>query len=65
MNDEPKRPTIDERLEAIIQTLELAEIERKQMDARERRGRLALLAGIEGYLKALQSPDDEPQEPQP
>jgi hypothetical protein len=64
---EDRKPTIDERLEAITQSLELlsvnmhaaqekaAEYEALQarLDARERKGREALLSGISAYLRAL------------
>ena len=64
MND---RPNIDERLQAIVENLELLvheslqmreemrETQRRQveLDARERKGRVALLTGIRAYLEAL------------
>ena len=54
---EEKKPTLDERLEALVHSLELAEIERKELDARERKGREALLAGIARYLQVLGGDD--------
>jgi len=65
--------TIDERLEALTQTLELmahdaeasreraaADRERmKRLDARERQAREALMAGIAAYMQALAEGDDE------
>ena len=57
MND---RPSIDERLAAIAESLELLvhqsqEIRRRQdeLDKREHQSRMALLTGIRGYLEAL------------
>jgi hypothetical protein len=57
--------TIDERLEALTQTLELqlrdAEAEReklKRLDARERLAREALMRGIAAYLQALAEEDE-------
>ena len=60
MPDEQRNPTIDERLEALVQSLELAQIEQERLraeqerlDRRERNARAALLAGIAAYLEAL------------
>jgi hypothetical protein len=57
---ENRKPTIDERLEALTQTLELMShdteawrAEQKRLDARERRARRAIMQGIVAYLKAL------------
>jgi peptidoglycan hydrolase CwlO-like protein len=57
--------TIDERLEALTQNLELlshdieAEKEKiRRLDERERRARAALMAGIAAYLQALAEDDD-------
>jgi hypothetical protein len=57
---EEQKPTIDERLEALVQSLELMQIETeehkqqiKALDARERQAREALLSGIAAYLRAL------------
>jgi hypothetical protein len=56
----PNKPTIDERLEAVTQSLELAiretqdmKAEIRRLDMRERRAREALLTGIAAYLRAL------------
>lgn len=71
--DEQPKPTIDERLEALAQNVQLLsvnvhamqedtrrwEAEQKRLDKRERRGREAILAGIAGYWQALQAPDEE------
>jgi len=55
------KPTLDERLQAVIESLELQAHESEAMrarmdrlDARERRARQALLSGIAAYLQALQ-----------
>lgn len=60
MTDEPKKPGLDERLEAVVESLELMRLEMEQyrasqilQDGRERRARLAILAGIRAYLEAL------------
>jgi hypothetical protein len=65
MSDDPPKPTIDERLEALTQSLELQALENERhraemerLDARERRARTALLTGIAAYLRALG--DDQP-----
>ena len=65
MSDDTSRPTIDERLEALTQSLELQALENERhraemerLDARERRARTALLTGIAAYLRALG--DDQP-----
>jgi hypothetical protein len=57
---EDQKPTIDERLTALTQSLELLthdihEMQESQvrLDARERLARGALLAGIVAYLEAL------------
>jgi prefoldin subunit 5 len=62
MND---KPTVDERLEALAQSLELLTHDIHEMqatmvrlDSAERRARRALLNGIEAYLRAL---DDSPE----
>jgi hypothetical protein len=59
-DEQERKPTIDERLEAIARNLELAEAEQRQMraeqkrlDRRERQAREALLSGIAAYLRAL------------
>ena len=59
MMEEPN-PTIDERLAALAQSLELLthdihemQESQKRLDARERLARGALLAGIVAYLQAL------------
>jgi len=61
---EDRKPTIDERLEAVAQNLELMshdleawKEEQKRLDARERRARNALLAGIAAYMQALNEDD--------
>ena len=62
----PNKPTIDERLEAVAQSLELAiretqdmKAEMRRLDMRERRAREALLAGIAAYLRALNEDDGQ------
>ena len=67
--DQPKHPTTDERLEALTHNLELAKLEREHMrreqlrlDARERRGRLAVIAAMQAYIETLQEPPDEQPE---
>lgn len=66
----PNKPTIDERLEALVMSLELERHEREEaakrmdlwekrlklLDARERRARQALLMGISTYLEVLNQP---------
>jgi hypothetical protein len=54
------KPTIDERLDAVVQSLELMRLdmeamqaEHKRLDARERHARGALLAGVAAYLRFL------------
>ena len=54
MPEEPRKPTIDERLEAIVQSLELLAHEQEALRRREEKAREALLAGISAYLRALQ-----------
>jgi hypothetical protein len=56
----PNKPTIDERIEALTHSLELAVQETETMrermlamDARERQGRLAILVAIQAYIAAL------------
>lgn len=65
--------TIDERLDAITETLELVagmqkaseeridklRAEQERLDKRERQARGALLSGIAAYLQALDSEDGE------
>ena len=65
MENGKKKPTIDERLEALTQSLELLSVnmhamqeKQAEQDERERRGRAALLAGIAAYLQALQDGGD-------
>ena len=60
-----KKPTIDERLEALAQSLELMRMdteafqaEVRRLDARERRARNALLSGITAYLQALKEDEN-------
>jgi hypothetical protein len=55
------KPTLDERLHAVIESLESQAHESEAMrarmdrlDARERRARQPLLSGIAAYLQALQ-----------
>jgi len=64
-NDKPKK-TIDERLEAIAQSVELiahmqaqGEREIQRLAHRERTAREALLSGIAAYLRALQQEPEE------
>ena len=73
MND---RPNIDERLQAIAESLELLvhesqEMRRRQeeirqrqeeLDRREHQGRMALLTGIRAYLEALGENGNEEKE---
>jgi hypothetical protein len=61
----PRKPTIDERLEALTQSLELMHhenerqrAEMRRLDRRERNAREALLAGISAYLQALKADDN-------
>jgi hypothetical protein len=68
---EEKKPTIDERIEALTHSLELFQLEQKQhveqmklhaaemkrLDQRERKARQALGAAIAAYIEALD--DDE------
>jgi hypothetical protein len=58
------KPTIDQRLEALAQSVELLtrdihemQTEFSRLDARERKARLSLLAGIQAYLKAMNEPE--------
>jgi hypothetical protein len=67
--DQPKQPTIDERLQALTMNLELQARESQEarermdrLDARERRAREALLSGIAAYLRALQDEDVSPDQ---
>lgn len=60
-----RKPTIDERLEALTANLELAwrdieayRIRQEQLDARERKAREAILSGIVRYLEVMKG--DEP-----
>jgi len=66
MPDEQRKPTIDERLEVLVQSLELAQheqerlrAEQERLDRRERRARAALLTGIAAYLEALNEGNDQ------
>jgi hypothetical protein len=66
------KPSIDERLEAVATSLELLSVNmhaaqekaagyealQARLDARERKGREALLSGISAYLCALQEPEE-------
>jgi hypothetical protein len=65
----PRKPTIDERLEALTQSLELLtrdheaktrrlDEEMRRLDRRERNAREALLSGIAAYLQALKADDN-------
>ena len=65
MADEQK-PNIDERLQALTMNVELLthDIEQmrkeaREMDARERRGRQAILRGIAEYMRALNGEDGD------
>lgn len=58
--EEERKPTIDERLEALRQTVELMShdteawaAQQKRLDERERRARRAMMEGIRAYLKVL------------
>lgn len=60
-----KEPTIDERLVAIGEKLELLTVNihamqelQRQLDIRERRGRKAIAEGIVAYFKALNEEPD-------
>jgi hypothetical protein len=60
MSEEKRKPTIDERLEALTHSLELMALdievtreEQQRLDRRERAAREALLTGIAAYLRAL------------
>lgn len=53
--------TIDERIEALTQSLELLASLHRDLDARERRAREALLTGIAAYLRALNNGEEEHQ----
>ena len=71
--DQPNKPTIDERLQALAESLELLtrdihemqaamrqhDERMRQLDARERRAREALLTGIAAYLRALNEDDGQ------
>ena len=66
-----KKPNIDERLEAIVQSLEILTHDVHDMqgairaaDKRERQGRAAILEGVAAYLKALTNGDGEEPEAQ-
>ena len=54
-----KKPTLDERLEALTHSLELMQIEQQRLDERERHAHQALLTGIAAYLRALANGRDE------
>ena len=61
--------SIDERLQVVTQNLELLsqdihqmQDEMRRLDARERKGREALLAGIAAYLRTLQDNDNGDEE---
>jgi hypothetical protein len=63
--DEQPKPTIDERLEAIAQSVELLTRDVREMqqrmdaaDLRERKARRAFLIGIQAYLEALDTDDN-------
>jgi hypothetical protein len=63
-----RKPTIDERLQALTHNLELAMLDieatrkqQKRLDRRERNAREALLGGIAAYLRALEN-DGEDEE---
>ena len=60
-----KKPTIDERLEALVQSLELMRLDQeaydakmRKLDARERSARNALLTGIAAYFEALKEDEN-------
>jgi hypothetical protein len=60
------KPTIDERLDAIGEKLELLTVnvhamqeEHRRLDARERRARKAIADGIVAYFKALNEEPDQ------
>jgi hypothetical protein len=65
-NEEKKKPTIDERLEALAESLELARLEQeedrrrtKELDRRERLGYEAILAGFARYFQIMREGRDE------
>jgi hypothetical protein len=68
---EDHEPTIDERLQALTHSLELMQLDTEQwradtkrLDARERKARAAILAGIAGYLRELNREDANGAEPE-
>jgi hypothetical protein len=65
-----QQPTIDERLQALTHSLELAVLDieatrkqQKRLDQRERNAREAILSGIAAYLRALNSDEEGDGEP--
>jgi FtsZ-binding cell division protein ZapB len=65
-----EKPSLDERLKAAIQSLELLSHEMEEMkvktarlDAAERHHRAAILTGVAAYLRALNENGDVPPEP--
>jgi len=59
-------PNIDERIEALVHTMELFQADMKdfaakqeRLDKRERNARQALLEGIAAYLRALNNENEE------
>ena len=73
MSDQEKqKPTLDERIEALVHSMELFQLElhaerqqrleleaqQRQADLRERKGRQAILIGIAAYLKALEDGEE-------
>jgi hypothetical protein len=64
-----EKPTLDERLTALRESVELLTHDIHEMqatmarlDSRERRARQALLTGIAAYLRALNENDEVPPE---
>lgn len=70
---EANKPTIDQRIEALVMSLELERHEREAaekrwekrarlLDARERQARQALLAGVSAYLEVIAKPVEGEEE---
>jgi len=73
MNEEPKKPTIDERIQALTETAQLVFEMQKDtferfdrmvkrmevLDQRERKARQAVLAAMTAYLDALNGNGEE------
>jgi hypothetical protein len=64
--EQPKKPTIDERLRALTRNLQLdiaareaREARDRKLDARERKARTALLNGIRAYCEVLKEAGED------